>query len=138
MMQKMFARGAMGLFIGVVGIVGAGCASQKHERLGNYGVVPNGAYAVVAEIRANPGMEDTLRAATLPLVNDVRGERNNIVYFLHEDRETRGRFVFYEIFATKADFEAHNATDHVQRWFKKLPELAQGEVKVMHLEILGN
>jgi quinol monooxygenase YgiN len=138
MMQAKLAQGAMGLFIGVIVAAAAGCASHKHERLGNYGAVPRGAYAVVAEIRAKPGMEDALREATLPLVKDVRAERNNIVYFLHEDREMPGRFVFYEIFATKADFEAHNATEHVQRWFRKLPELAQGEVKVMHLEILGN
>jgi len=36
------------------------------------------------------------------------------------------------------DFEAHNATPHVQSWFAKLPELADGGVKVVRMEILGN
>jgi quinol monooxygenase YgiN len=103
-----------------------------------YGEIPKGAYAVVAEIRAKPGKEAELRQATLPLVRQVRNEPHNLLYFLQEDRETPGRFVFYEIFATQAAFEAHNATPHVQAWFARLPELAQGEVKVTRLQILGN
>jgi quinol monooxygenase YgiN len=103
-----------------------------------YDQIPAGAYAVVADIRAKPGKEDELRKATLPLVAKVRGEPNNLLYFLHEDREAPGHFIFYEIFATQADFEAHNATPHVQAWFAKLPELADGDVKVMRMEIRGN
>jgi len=102
-----------------------------------YATIPDTAYAVVAEIRAKPGKEAELRAITLPLVGKVRAEPNNLLYFLQEDRESPGRFVFYEIFATQADFEAHNRTPHVQAWFARLPELADGDVKVMRLEILG-
>lgn len=103
-----------------------------------YGAIPAGAYAVVAEVRAKAGKEDALRAITLPLVNQVRAEPNNLLYFLHEDRQAPGHFVFYEIFSTQADFEAHNATPHVQAWFARLPELADGGVKVTRMELLGN
>jgi len=71
-------------------------------------------------------------------VAQVRAERNNLVYFLHEDRESPGHFVFYEIFATQADFDAHNATPHVQAWFARLSELAEGGVKVTRMQILNN
>jgi quinol monooxygenase YgiN len=103
-----------------------------------YDEIPAGAYAVVAEVRAKPGKESELRAATLPLVAKVRAEPNNLLYYLQEDREAPGHFVFYEIFASKADFDAHNATPHVQAWFAKLPALADGGVKVVRMEILGN
>jgi quinol monooxygenase YgiN len=103
-----------------------------------YGQIPDGAYSVVAEVRAKPGKEDELRKATLPLVAQVRREPNNLLYFLHEDRESPGHFIFYEIFASRADFEVHNATSHVQAWFVKLPELADGGVKVVPMEFLGN
>lgn len=103
-----------------------------------YPGIPDGAVAVVAEVRAKPGKEQALREATLPLVAKVRAEPNNLVYFLHEDRETPGRFIFYEIFLRQADFEAHNATSHVQSWFARLPDLADGGVKVVKMEILGN
>lgn len=103
-----------------------------------YGTIPPGAYAVVAQVRAKSGKENELREATLPLVTQVRNEPNNIVYFLHEDRATPGHFIFYEIFATEADFKAHNATPHVQAWFARLPELAEGGVTVTHMQLRGN
>ena len=104
---------------------------------GGYATIPAGAYSVVAEVRAKPGKEDALRAVTLPLIELVRGDPKNLVYFLQEDREAPGHFIFYEIFATKADFEAHNAMPYVKDWFTKLPELADGGVTVMRMEILG-
>jgi len=117
--------------------MGATAATQPGTGI-RYAEIPNGAYSVVAEVRAKPGKERQLREATLTLVAQVRAEPNNLLYFLHEDREAPGHFVFYEIFASKADFEAHNATPHVQAWFAKLPELADGGVKVVRMEILGN
>src|SRR5262249_22314097 len=99
--------------------------------------VPQGAYSVVAEVRAKPSKEAELREATLPLVALVRSDPKNLVYFLQEDREVSGHFIFYEIFANRADFEAHNAMPYVKAWFAKLPELADGGVKVMRMEILN-
>ena len=92
---------------------------------------------MVAEVKARPGKEAELRAATLPLVALVRSDPKNLVYFLQEDREAPGHFIFYEIFATQADFEAHNAMPYVKEWFARLPELAEGGVKVMRMEILA-
>ena len=92
---------------------------------------------MVAQVRAKPGKEDALRAATLPLIALVRGDPKNLVYFLQEDRAKPGHFIFYEIFASQADFDAHNAMPYVQEWFAKLPELADGGVEVMRMAILG-
>ncbi|MCZ4431291.1 putative quinol monooxygenase [Agrobacterium sp. SOY23] len=102
-----------------------------------YETIPSGAIAVVAQVSAKAGKEQELRLATLPLVSQVRNEHDNILYFLHEDHEQPGHFVFYEIFASREAFEAHNRTEHVQSWFKLLPDLAEGGVEVMQLTILG-
>jgi hypothetical protein len=61
-----------------------------------YSAIPETAYAVVAEVRAKPGKADALRAVTLPLVARVRSEPNNLLYFLQEDPETPGHFIFDE------------------------------------------
>lgn len=103
-----------------------------------YADIPTDAYAVVAQVRAKAGKENALRAITLPLVEKVRAEPNNLLHFLQESRETPGHFIFYEIFASQADFDAHNQTPHVQSWFAQLPELADGGVTVTHMTILGN
>jgi len=118
--------------------LGIQAALASDSQVARYEVIPSGAYSVVAEVRAKPGKEAELRAITLPLIKQVRAEPDNLLYFLHEDRETPGHFIFYEIFATQADFDAHNATLHVQAWFARLPELADGGVKVIRMEILGN
>jgi quinol monooxygenase YgiN len=39
--------------------------------------------------------------------------------------------------ANQADFEAHNNMQYVKAWFAKLPELVEGGVKVMRMEILA-
>jgi quinol monooxygenase YgiN len=102
-----------------------------------YQEIPEGAYSVVAQVRAKAGKEDMLRAATLPLIAKVRSDPKNLVYFLQEDRAKPGHFIFYEVFANQADFDAHNAMPYVQEWFAKLPELADGGVEVMRMAILS-
>ena len=93
---------------------------------------------MVAEVRAKPGRENELRAITLPLIALVRGDPKNLVYFLQEDRASPGHFVFYEVFANEADFEAHNAMPYVKAWLAKLPELAEGGVKVVRMKVLAD
>ena len=121
---------------GLVGCVKHG--TTQHEANARYAQISDETYAVVADVRAKPGMEDELRAATMPLVAQVRSEPHNRLYFLHEDREAPGHFIFYEIFATRADFEAHNQTPHVRGWFAQLSNFAEGGVTVRRMQILGN
>ncbi|KAB0677572.1 putative quinol monooxygenase [Aureimonas leprariae] len=102
-----------------------------------YGSVPHAAFSVVAEVRAKPGREAELRAATLPLIGLVRSDPKNLVYFLQEDRESNGHFIFFEVFASEADFEAHNAQPYVKEWFAKLPDLALGGVQAMKMTVLS-
>jgi quinol monooxygenase YgiN len=102
-----------------------------------YGAIAEGAYSIFAEVQAQPGKEAALREETLPLVALVRGDPKNLVYFLQEDRAMPGHFIFYEVFATKEDFEAHNAMPYVKDWLAKLPSLAVGGVRVLRMEVLG-
>ena len=113
-------------------------ASAREAAGVRYGQIPAGAYSIVAEVRAKPGKAAELREATLPLVTLVRGDPKTLVYFLQEDRAAPGHFIFYEVFATKEDFEAHNAMPYVKDWFAKLPALADGGVQVMRMEVLGH
>jgi quinol monooxygenase YgiN len=124
--------------LGIIAALAAVSTASAHNGPGRgYENVPRGAFSVVAEVRAKPGKEAELRAATLPLIGLVRGDPKNLVYFLQESRETPGHFVFYEIFASREDFEKHNNMPYVKAWFKKLPELAEGGVKVTTMAVLA-
>jgi quinol monooxygenase YgiN len=124
-----------GILIAVVLAMTPALAQEKPGR--DYSKIPDGAYSIVAQVRAKPGKESELRAATLPLVAQVRGDPNNLVYFLQEDRSAPGHFIFYEVFANKEDFEAHNAMPYVKTWLARLPELSDGGVTVMRMEVLN-
>lgn len=125
------------LAVTVLAFLSIATTSHAQERPAKvYAGVPDGAFSVVAEIRAKPGKEAELRAATLPLIELVRSDPKNLVYFLQEDRASAGHFIFYEVFANEADFEAHNAQPYVQAWFAKLPDLALGGVQAMKMRIL--
>ena len=100
-----------------------------------YASIPNAAYSIIAEVRAKPGKREELRSATLPLIALVRSDPKNLVYFFQEDREHPGHFVFFEVFATKDDFEAHNNMPYVKAWFAKLPALAEGGVATTRMEV---
>jgi quinol monooxygenase YgiN len=101
-----------------------------------YANIPTGAYSLVADLHAKPGRADELRAATLPLLKLVRNDPKNLVYFFQEDREAPGHFIFFEVYASQADCEAHNKKPYVKAWFAKLPELADGGLKVTKMGIL--
>lgn len=128
----------LGLFVLTVATVAFAQAGPEPGPGKGYKQVASGAYSVVAEVRAKPGKEAELRAVTLPLISLVRSDPKNLVYFLQENREAPGHFVFYEVFASQRDFEAHNAMPYVKAWFAKLPELADGGVKVTRMAILAD
>lgn len=111
--------------------------ASAHEAAVRYEQIPDGAYSIIAEVRAKPGKETELREATLPPVALVRNDPKNLVYFLQEDRAAPGHFVFYEVFASRDDLEARNAMPYVKDWLAKLPAIAEGGVKVIRMEILG-
>ena len=124
------------LVCAVVGTVTRAHSSEP-SAAASYDKIPAGAFSVVAQVRAKPGKEAELRAATLPLIALVRSDPNNLVYFLQENREAPGHFIFYEVFANREHFEAHNNMPYVKAWLAKLPNLAQGGVEVTRMEVFA-
>jgi len=96
-------------------------------------LLPAGAFALIAELHAKPGKEDELRALTVPLVAPARAEPDTLAFFLHEDVEAPGHFILYEVYTSRAAYAAHVAQARVQAWFAKLPALAVGRVRVVHM-----
>ncbi|WP_244609030.1 antibiotic biosynthesis monooxygenase family protein [Bradyrhizobium sp. SUTN9-2] len=95
-MQTLVRNSLAALLIASVAPATLPAMAQEAPRM-HYGEIPEGAYSVVAQVRAKPGKEDMLRAATLPLIDLVRGDPKNLIYFLQEDRAKPGHFIFYEV-----------------------------------------
>ena len=136
-MNRLFAITCKTLFSGVALLGLAALALRGQSGAGKgYAQIPEGAYSIIAEVHAKPGKESELRAITIPLVKLVRNNPKNLVYFFQVDREDPGHIVLYEVYATKADFEAHNNDSYVKAWFAKLPDLAEGRVKTLRMEVV--
>ena len=99
--------------------------------------MPEGAFALIAELRAKPGREDELRALTALLVAPARAEPDTLAFFLHENLDAPGHFILYEVYTNRAAHAAHVAQARVQAWFARLPELTEGGVRVVHLGFVG-
>jgi quinol monooxygenase YgiN len=83
---------------------------------------------VIAGLHAKPGQEARLRQELKRLVAPTRAEPGCIVYDLHESQTAPGLFLFYEVWKSQADLDAHFETPHIKAIQKILPELLEGEM----------
>jgi len=86
---------------------------------------------VVAEMTARPGKEEALRKALLALIEPTRAEAACRQYNLHESTERPGQFVFYEKWTSRQKLDEHLATPHMKHLGEQLPELLEGEMRVV-------
>ena len=80
---------------------------------------------IVAIIRARAGQEDAVGRELRNLVEPSRCDPGCLNYDLHRSVETPGLFLFYENWATKADWEAHMATPHLAAWKAAAADLVE-------------
>jgi len=72
--------------------------------------------AVVATATAKPGHEAELRAAFTKLLGPSRSDSGCIIYDLHQSTDDPNTFMMYEVWASKAELDAHLATSHLQEF----------------------
>jgi quinol monooxygenase YgiN len=92
---------------------------------------------IVAESTAKPGKEAELRAALVSMLAPSRAEPGCVLYQLHEDTVTPGRFVFYEIWKDAATFEFHTKTEHFKAIGPKIGPLKADSVPLRKLKVIG-
>lgn len=80
---------------------------------------------VVSTHQARPGKEAELKKALASLVEPTRKEAGCINYDLHDSPKTPGKFMFLEIWTSKAHFEAHMQRSLIQVLLPDLNELCE-------------
>ncbi len=80
---------------------------------------------VVACLRAKAGEHARLREELQRLVAPTRAETGCVTYDLHVSKSEPGLFMFYEVWKTEADLDAHFQTPHMVAIAKLLPELLE-------------
>lgn len=73
-------------------------------------------YIVHVDIQVVPGREQDFLAASIDNSRCTRQEPGNVRFDVCRHEEDPCRFMFYEAYRTKADFQAHQQTEHYKRW----------------------
>jgi autoinducer 2-degrading protein len=73
-------------------------------------------YIVHVDIQVQPGHEQDFLAASIENSRNTRQEPGNLRFDVCRHEEDASRFMFYEAYRTKADFQAHQQTEHYKRW----------------------
>ncbi|MBF0519010.1 MAG: antibiotic biosynthesis monooxygenase [Nitrospirae bacterium] len=85
---------------------------------------------VVAYVSAKAGLETQVKEELLALIEPTRKEDGCIGYYLHHDVENKGRFMFYEIWRSMEDINAHFQTPHITNIVGKSDRLFDEPVKI--------
>lgn len=74
---------------------------------------------------AKPGKEKALQELASGLLAPTHKEKGCIQYDLHRSIENPGLFMFYEVWATQADLDAHHQSAHLKAFREKLGEFLE-------------
>ena len=85
---------------------------------------------VVAYLTAKPGKEAEAQKNIRALLAPTRAEKGCIVYDLHEMHGDPARFVFYEVWKSAEDLDAHAKSGHLTAFRKIAPDFLAGPVEL--------
>jgi quinol monooxygenase YgiN len=88
----------------------------------------SGPLILIARMRAKPGQQARLRQELQRLVAPTRAEPGCISYDLHESQTDPAQFMFYELWKSPADLDAHFGTPHMKAMKKIEHEIIEGEM----------
>lgn len=91
-------------------------------------------FTVIAMLDAKSGKEDELEKSLLSLVPQTRKEEGCIDYHLHKCLGQKNRFVFYENWASKAEWEKHLEMPYIQDLFAKADDLLANQLQLEDLQ----
>jgi quinol monooxygenase YgiN len=92
---------------------------------------------VVAKIIAKPGLEEKVKSELLGLIAPTRKEAPCINYDLHQSRENKAQFLFYENWVSRQDLDDHLKTPHLQAFLGKSEELLAAPLEVTFWDMIS-
>jgi len=102
-------KGLMGILVGgLIAVSSLAHAESVDQR------------ALFAYLKVKAGTESQFVAAAKEVIELSRKEPGNLVYILHQSQKDPQQFLFYELFKSDADLQAHRKADHVVRFLKSV------------------
>ena len=83
--------------------------------------------SAVAEIKALPGFELQVRELVDMQARESVKEEGILYFAPNEVCDEPGRYIFYEVYRSRADFESHIAAEHSKRFFQEIIGKVEGD-----------
>lgn len=91
---------------------------------------------IVANITANPGKTDLVKAELEKLIAITRAEEGCITYDLHQDNENPAHFMFYETWESRELWQTHMQAPHLAAYMDAT-EGAVAEFTLHEMTLIG-
>jgi quinol monooxygenase YgiN len=91
--------------------------------------------ALIARLRPRLAKVEEVRAIVSAFVAPTREEGGCMAYHLHETSNDAFEFVFYEIWRSEADYQAHLKTPYIRAFLVREGDLLEKPVVVERLRI---
>ncbi|VXB97547.1 Antibiotic biosynthesis monooxygenase [Flavobacterium sp. 9R] len=82
---------------------------------------------LTAILKSKPENIDELRHILLDMVDKSKSEIACMQYELHQDKNDKSLFIFYEVWENQIGFEQHNQQSYIQSFFQNSKSLLQEE-----------
>jgi quinol monooxygenase YgiN len=69
--------------------------------------------ALFAYLKVQPGTEQQFLDASKDVIEESRKESGCLIYILHESEQDPQQFLFYELYKSGVDLQAHRKSKHV-------------------------
>jgi len=94
-------------------------------------------YVVTVTVFVKPQFVQPFLEATLDNARNSRREPGNVRFDVLQAEAEQHRFLLYEAYHTREDFEHHHETEHYLRWKQAVTDyMAQPRQGVKHVSIL--
>jgi quinol monooxygenase YgiN len=92
---------------------------------------------IIAQAKAQPGKSEELGKQLLELLKASRLQEGVLQYDLHRSTKDPDTWVMYEKYESQKLFEAHVASEPLQKFLSLAPDLVEGGLKIKPFELIS-
>jgi len=96
--------------------------------------MPDSNVILVARFRAKEGKEEEVGDILVSLVEPTRAEEGCVFYYLHQVKDEKGHYLFYECFRSEEAFKIHAEAPYIRGFLDRTDELLAEPPDIRFLE----
>ncbi len=94
-------------------------------------------HAFLLKAKTRPEQANAFEALLRPHVEPSRQEPGCIEYHMLRDLQDPTLFIFYEVWASKADLDVHLALPHMRAFFEQRMDYLEQDLEIQQVEMLS-